>query len=44
MVTIVYAQIYPYAIIFFNNFKDISDPELLNQLKNLALKTNFPAN
>lgn len=26
VVTIIYAQIYPYAIIFFNNFKDISDP------------------
>jgi hypothetical protein len=43
-ITAIYAQIYPYANIFFNKFKDISDPELSIQIKNLALKTHFPAN
>ena len=42
VITFTYAQIYPYAIIFFNEFKDIVDPELLNQVQNLALKSDFP--
>lgn len=42
LITVTYAQIYPYAISFFNEFKEIVDPELLNQMQNLALKSNFP--
>lgn len=42
-ITVTYAQIYPYAVVFFNEFKDVVDPELLGQLQNLALKSDFPA-
>jgi STE24 endopeptidase len=41
--TIVYVQVYPYMTIYFNKFKPVSDPELLSQIANLALKAHFPA-
>lgn len=41
--TIIYVQVYPYMTIFFNKFRPITNPLLLTEISNLALKARFPA-
>lgn len=41
LVTIFYAQIYPYVTIYFNKFEPIKSEELLKKIKFLTIKSGF---
>ncbi len=42
VITVLYAYIFPYATIYFNKFKEISNEHLKLKINHLIIKTRFP--
>ena len=42
VLTVIYAKIFPFITLYFNEFKDIKNDDLRLKIKNLITKTRFP--
>ena len=43
LLTVIYAKIFPFMTLYFNNFKAIKNDDLRLKIKNLQTKTRFPS-